>query len=143
MAVGGFTKQFVDALVATGKSDKELAELVGVTIATINRIRNGPKRPSTKLIDKLTDALGLTVRIEAGGEVVASNEPGHDFRDALIKIRKLFDCYGDPLEEGLAGSKPSDAELMKWAVRHLDLRLHLQGRPRSRNRPGEGRPRGR
>jgi transcriptional regulator with XRE-family HTH domain len=138
--MAGFSDLFLDAIKAAGKTDKELGELAGVSNTQMNRVRNRERGLTIGVIDKLTEALGLTVRIEVGGEPIASNETGHDFRDALVKFRKFYDYYGFEGMSDYSGPDPTDAQILKFVVRYVEdfLHMYIPGRS-SRERRAERR----
>ena len=51
-------------------TQKQLAELTGITQADISRLENGTGNPSLRTLKRLADGLGMTLKVEFVSKVV-------------------------------------------------------------------------
>ena len=54
----------VDARISQNLTQKELAERAGINQADISKLENGTRNPSLKLLKRLADGMGMTLKIE-------------------------------------------------------------------------------
>ena len=54
----------IDARKASGMTQKDLAEKTGITQGDISRLENGSANPSLKTLQRLADAMGMTLKLE-------------------------------------------------------------------------------
>lgn len=57
-------KALVDARNSLNLTQKELAERTGINQADISKIENGTRNPSLNLLKRLSDGMGMTLKIE-------------------------------------------------------------------------------
>ena len=65
---GGFSERLKPIIDALNVSQKELAELIGVTEVTMSRYVNGQRMPKAPILVKLAKELGVTVDWLMGAE---------------------------------------------------------------------------
>ena len=54
----------VDARISQNLTQKELAESAGINQADISKLENGTRNPSLKLLKRLADGMGMTLKLE-------------------------------------------------------------------------------
>ena len=54
----------VDARISQNLTQKELAERAGINQADISKLENGTRNPSLKLLKRLADGMGMTLKLE-------------------------------------------------------------------------------
>ena len=54
----------VDARISQNLTQKELAERAGINQADIIKLENGTRNPSLKLLKRLADGMGMTLKLE-------------------------------------------------------------------------------
>lgn len=54
----------IDARVNQNLTQKELAEITGITQADISRIENGTRNPSLAMVKRIATGLGMQLRLE-------------------------------------------------------------------------------
>lgn len=54
----------VDARISQNLTQKELAERAGINQADISKLENGTRNPSLKLLNRLADGMGMTLKLE-------------------------------------------------------------------------------
>ena len=57
-------RAMVDARISQNLTQKELAERTGINQADISKLENGTRNPSLKLIKRLADGMGMTLKLE-------------------------------------------------------------------------------
>ncbi len=57
-------RAMVDARVSQNLTQKELAERTGINQADISKLENGTRNPSLKLLKRLADGMGMTLKLE-------------------------------------------------------------------------------
>ena len=57
-------KVIVEARTSQHLTQKELAERAGIHQADISKLENGTRNPSTNLLKRLADVMGMTLKIE-------------------------------------------------------------------------------
>lgn len=57
-------RAMVDARISQNLSQKELAERTGINQADISKLENGTRNPSLKLLKRLADGMGMTLKLE-------------------------------------------------------------------------------
>lgn len=57
-------RAMVEARISQNLTQKELAEKTGINQADISKLENGTRNPSLKLLKRLADGMGMTLRIE-------------------------------------------------------------------------------
>ncbi len=57
-------RAMVDARISQNLTQKELAERTGINQADISKLENGTRNPSLKLLKRLADGMGMTLRLE-------------------------------------------------------------------------------
>ena len=57
-------RAIVDARISQNLTQKELAERTGINQADISKLENGTRNPSLKLLKRLADGMGLTLKLE-------------------------------------------------------------------------------
>ena len=66
-------RAMVDARISQNLTQKELAERTGINQADISKLENGTRNPSLKLLKRLADGMGMTLKIEFVPKNVAKN----------------------------------------------------------------------
>ncbi len=56
-------KAILDARIKQNLSQKELSKLTGINQSEISKLENGERNPSIKLLQRLADGMGLTLKI--------------------------------------------------------------------------------
>ena len=56
-------KAIIDARIKQNLSQKELSKLTGINQSEISKLENGERNPSIKLLQRLADGMGLTLKI--------------------------------------------------------------------------------
>ncbi len=54
----------VDARISQNLTQKELVERTGINQADISKLENGTRNPSLKLLKRLADGMGMTLKLE-------------------------------------------------------------------------------
>ena len=54
----------VDARISQNLTQKELAERAGINQADISKLEDGTRNPSLKLLKRLADGMGMTLKLE-------------------------------------------------------------------------------
>ena len=57
-------RAMMDARISQNLTQKELAERTGINQADISKLENGTRNPSLKLLKRLADGMGMTLKIE-------------------------------------------------------------------------------
>lgn len=57
-------RAIADARVAQNLTQKQVAERTGIAQTEISKLENGTRNPSVKLLQRLADGLGYTLKIE-------------------------------------------------------------------------------
>lgn len=57
-------RAMVDARISQNLTQRELAERTGINQADISKLENGTRNPSLKLLKRLADGMGMTLKIE-------------------------------------------------------------------------------
>ena len=57
-------RAIVDARISQNLTQKELAERTGINQADISKLENGTRNPSLKLLKRLEDGMGMTLKLE-------------------------------------------------------------------------------
>ena len=57
------TKAILDARIKQNLSQKELSKLTGINQSEISKLESGERNPSIKLLQRLADGMGLTLKI--------------------------------------------------------------------------------
>ena len=66
-------RAMVKARISQNLTQKELAERTGINQADISKLENGTRNPSLKLLKRLADGMGMTLKIEFVPKEVAKN----------------------------------------------------------------------
>ena len=56
-------RAMADARISQNLTQKELAERTGINQADISKLENGTRNPSLKLLKRLADGMGMTLKI--------------------------------------------------------------------------------
>lgn len=57
-------RAMVDVRISQNLTQKELAERTGINQADISKLENGTRNPSLKLLKRLADGMGMTLKLE-------------------------------------------------------------------------------
>ena len=57
-------RAMVDARISQNLTQKELAERTGINQADISKLENGTRNPSLKLLKRLAEGMGMTLKLE-------------------------------------------------------------------------------
>lgn len=57
-------RAMVDARISQNLTQKELADRTGIDQADISKLENGTRNPSLKLLKRLADGMGMTLKLE-------------------------------------------------------------------------------
>jgi len=57
-------RAMVNARISQNLTQKELAERTGIDQADISKLENGTRNPSLKLLKRLADGMGMTLKLE-------------------------------------------------------------------------------
>lgn len=57
-------RAIVDARISQNLTQKELAERTGINQADISKLENGIRNPSLKLLKRLANGMGMTLKLE-------------------------------------------------------------------------------
>ncbi len=57
-------RAMVDARISQNLTQNELAERTGINQADISKLENGTRNPSLKLLKRLADGMGMTLKLE-------------------------------------------------------------------------------
>ncbi|MBD5533021.1 MAG: helix-turn-helix transcriptional regulator [Lachnospiraceae bacterium] len=57
-------RAMVEARISQNLTQKELAERTGINQADISKLENGTRNPSLKLLKRLADGMGMTLKLE-------------------------------------------------------------------------------
>ena len=66
-------RAMVDARISQNLTQKELAERAGINQADISKLENGTRNPSLKLLKRLADGMGMTLKLEFVPKSAAKN----------------------------------------------------------------------
>lgn len=66
-------RAMMDARISQNLTQKELAERTGINQADISKLENGTRNPSLKLLKRLADGMGMTLKIEFVPKEIAKN----------------------------------------------------------------------
>ena len=66
-------RAMVDARISQKLTQKELAERTGINQADISKLENGTRNPSLKLLKRLADGMGMTLKLEFVPKSAAKN----------------------------------------------------------------------
>ena len=67
------TRAMLDTRISHNFIRKELAEYTGISLADISKLENGTRNPSLKLLKRLADSMGMTLKIEFVPKRVVKN----------------------------------------------------------------------
>lgn len=57
-------RAMVDARIAQNLTQKELADRTGINQSDISKLENGTRNPSLKLLKRLAEGMGMTLKLE-------------------------------------------------------------------------------
>ena len=57
-------RAMVDARISQNLTQKELADRTGINQSDISKLENGTRNPSLKLLKRLADGMGMTLKLE-------------------------------------------------------------------------------
>lgn len=57
-------RAMIDARMSQNLTQKELAERTGINQADISKLENGTRNPSLKLLKRLAEGMGMTLKLE-------------------------------------------------------------------------------
>lgn len=57
-------RAMVDARISQNLTQKELSERTGINQADISKLENGTRKPSLKLLKRLADGMGMTLKLK-------------------------------------------------------------------------------
>lgn len=57
-------RAMVEARISQNLTQKELADRTGINQADISKLENGTRNPSLKLLKRLADGMGMTLKLE-------------------------------------------------------------------------------
>ena len=63
----------LDTRISNDFTRKELAEYTGISLADISKLENGTRNPSLRLLKRLADGMGMTLKIEFVPKEIAKN----------------------------------------------------------------------
>lgn len=66
-------RAMMEARISQNLTQKELAERTGINQADISKLENGTRNPSLKLLKRLADGMGMTLKIEFVPKEIAKN----------------------------------------------------------------------
>lgn len=66
-------RAMIEARVSQNLTQKELAERTGINQADISKLENGTRNPSLKLLKRLAEGMGMTLKIEFVPKGVVKN----------------------------------------------------------------------
>jgi len=66
-------RAMMEARISQNLTQKELAERTGINQADISKLENGTRNPSLKLLKRLADGMGMTLKIEFVPKNIANN----------------------------------------------------------------------
>ena len=66
-------RAMMETRISQNLTQKELAERTGINQADISKLENGTRNPSLKLLKRLADGMGMTLKIEFVPKEVAKN----------------------------------------------------------------------
>lgn len=66
-------RAMMEARISQNLTQKELAERTGINQADISKLENGTRNPSLKLLKRLADGMGMTLKIEFVPKETAKN----------------------------------------------------------------------
>ena len=66
-------RAMVEARISQNLTQKELAERTGINQADISKLENGTRNPSLKLLKRLADGMGMTLKLEFIPKSTAKN----------------------------------------------------------------------
>lgn len=66
-------RAIVDARISQNLTQKELAERTGINQADISKLENGTRNPSLKLLKRLANGMGMTLKLEFVPKNTAKN----------------------------------------------------------------------
>lgn len=58
------TRAMLDTRISHDFTRKELSEYTGISLTDISKLENGTRNPSLKLLKRLADGMGMTLKIE-------------------------------------------------------------------------------
>ena len=64
-------RAIIDARIKQNLSQKKLSELTGIHQSEISKLENGERNPSIKLLQRLADGMGLTLKVSFEPKVQA------------------------------------------------------------------------
>lgn len=67
-------RAMMEARISQNLTQKELAERTGINQADISKLENGTRNPSLKLLKRLADGMGMTLKIEFIPKEIAKTE---------------------------------------------------------------------
>ncbi len=66
-------RAMMEARISQNLTQKELAERTGINQADISKLENGTRNPSLKLLKRLADGMGMTLKIEFVPKEIVKN----------------------------------------------------------------------
>lgn len=66
-------RAMMEARISQNLTQKELAERTGINQADISKLENGTRNPSLKLLKRLANGMGMTLKIEFVPKEIAKN----------------------------------------------------------------------
>ena len=66
-------RAMMEARISQNLTQRELAERTGINQADISKLENGTGNPSLKLLKRLADGMGMTLKIEFVPKEIAKN----------------------------------------------------------------------
>ncbi|GFI30869.1 hypothetical protein IMSAGC013_02262 [Lachnospiraceae bacterium] len=66
-------RAMMEARISQNLTQRELAERTGINQADISKLENGTRNPSLKLLKRLADGMGMTLKIEFVPKEIAKN----------------------------------------------------------------------
>ena len=67
------TRAMLDTRISHNFTRRELAEYTGISLTDISKLENGTRNPSLKLLKRLADGMGMTLKIEFVPKEIAKN----------------------------------------------------------------------
>lgn len=67
------TRAMLDTRISNDFTRKELSEYTGISLTDISKLENGTRNPSLKLLKRLADGMGMTLKIEFVPKEIAKN----------------------------------------------------------------------
>lgn len=101
---------------------KELAELTGITEATLSRYENDKREPKGEIVSRIAKALDVTTDFLLNDDITDQKPPIEKYTPELTeKDKKDLDKVMKNFEEGLEGNIMLDGELLDDQTKELFL----------------------